>query len=437
MTDLPTNRFYRSSRIARAGLQASGNYLRHYVGNALPGERFRESKEDLNRKNALSLFRELSVLRGAALKLAQGLSMDTGVLPPEFAEVMANSQYRVPPMNRAMVRAQFQRLFGKPPEALFQSFDAEAFAAATIGQVHRAESKDGRALAVKIQYPNVRQSIESDLALVRLLVSRLFTGEDLDAHLQEIKERFLEETDYTREAENLNHFRNFYQHPGVVTPELLPEYSNDRVLTMTRLEGQHLDALLHDEPSAEVRNRYGQILWDVFHDHLRLRHFSLHADVHPGNFLFRADGSVGIIDFGCVKTFPEDFLESCIRLVQNFLLQDLEAFRQQLIDLRFLQGTAASRERDDQIFDILQSLAVIVAQPYQQDRFDFGDPRFQEQLNAVFLQASTLREARGSAHFIFFNRIVFGLMSMLMKLKAQIQTGDAASMVREWPVHLS
>ncbi|MGA1599140.1 MAG: ABC1 kinase family protein [bacterium] len=437
MSEVPTNPLVRGGRIARVGLQAGGNYLRHYVGNAMPGERFRESKEALNRKNALSLFRELSVLRGAALKLAQGLSLDTGVLPPEFAEVMANAQYRVPPMNRAMVRAQFQRIFGKPPEALFRRFDSEAFAAATIGQVHRAEAQDGQPLAVKIQYPNVRQSIESDLRLMKTLVSRLFSGEDLESHLQEVRERLLEETDYLREAEHLRHFRSFYSHPQVVVPELLSELSNERVLTMTRLEGKHLDALLQESPSQELRDQYGQILWEVFHDHLRLRHFSMHADIHPGNFLFQEGGRVGIIDFGCVKTFPEEFLESCVLLVQRFLLEDYSAFRQQLQEMRFLQGTAQAKERDDLIYRILKSLAHVVAQPYQSDHFDFGSPDFQGQLNEVFLEASQLREARGSEHFIFFNRIVFGLLSLLMKLKARVRTESASVLVREWPSLLS
>ena len=135
MNNLPGNPWKRSGIIARAGVKAGGNYIRHHVGNALPMKSLHQDKETLNRKNALSLIKELSKLRGAALKMAQGLSMDTGILPEEFSEVMNAAQYRVPAMNRSLVRTQFKSAVGSEPEKFFKKFDYEAFAAATIGQV--------------------------------------------------------------------------------------------------------------------------------------------------------------------------------------------------------------------------------------------------------------------------------------------------------------
>ena len=123
MKSLPQGALIRSGRFAKAGISAGGNYLRHYLGNSLPIKSFHQDQRTLNRKNALSIFKELSQLRGLPLKLAQGLSMDTGLLPIEFMEVMSSAQYSVSPMNRALVRTQFKRYFNDYPENLFQLFE--------------------------------------------------------------------------------------------------------------------------------------------------------------------------------------------------------------------------------------------------------------------------------------------------------------------------
>src|SRR5699024_5761473 len=174
-----------------------------------------------------------------------------------------------------------------------------------IGQVHKAELKDGTQAAIKIQYPNVRNTIQSDLALAKTLLNR-FTkkGANLNAYFDEIEETLIEETNYNQEAEYLQHYHKKYSHGNIITPAYFEKYSTQKVLTMSFLEGVHLKEFLAEDPPQERRNHFGQLLWDFFHLQVEQRSF-IHADAHPGNFLFRNDGRLGVIDFGCVKKFPE------------------------------------------------------------------------------------------------------------------------------------
>ncbi len=143
MSDFPSGKLQRGKILASTGLKVGTNYARYYARRSVQGDQGQDARSQLNRDNATQVFKDFTRLRGTALKLAQSLSMDTGVMPDEFIEVMADAQYRVPPMNRALVRNQIRRELGAQPEQLFGCFDDQAVAAASIGQVHRAEGKDG------------------------------------------------------------------------------------------------------------------------------------------------------------------------------------------------------------------------------------------------------------------------------------------------------
>ncbi|MDC0979527.1 AarF/UbiB family protein, partial [Balneolaceae bacterium] len=159
MSDFPSSKFERGRIIAKTGLKVGTNYAQRYLKKRITGKE--ESAKEFHSENAREVFKEFTKLRGTALKIAQGMSMDQGFLPEEFAEVMTQAQYSVPPINKALVRAIIKRELGEYPEQIFAHFEADAFAAASIGQVHKAELKDGRKVAIKIQYPNVRETIDS------------------------------------------------------------------------------------------------------------------------------------------------------------------------------------------------------------------------------------------------------------------------------------
>ena len=429
MKSLPGGALIRSGRFAKAGMSTGGNYLRHYLGNSLPIKNLHQDKRTLNRKNAVSIFKELSQLRGLPLKLAQGMSMDTGLLPIEFLEVMSSAQYNVPPMNRALVRTQFKRNFSEYPENIFKTFDYDAFAAATIGQVHQATNSNGVRVAVKVQYPNVRKSINSDLKLLSIFGKQFFKGKNFEKYLDEVRETLLEETDYLNEGLNIQKFRNIISSKEIIIPEYQESTSNEQVLTMTYLEGEHLDQMLKKEPDQKIKNNYGQIMWNFFHENINSSNNTFHADVHPGNFLFCEEGKLGVIDFGCIKIFPDQFIKSCIRLVQKHLNGSHQEFQKELECLGFIKNVSDLSSKEEKIEKLFSNLAKILGSIYDKPVFDFGNKKFREDLNILLQNAMQIREVRGSEQFIFFNRITFGLMSILMKLEAKIETSEARGII--------
>lgn len=418
----PSSKLERGKIFAKTGLKVGSNYARYLKDRVTKrGEDGADRKRSLNDQNARDLYREFAKLRGTALKLAQSMSMDTGMLPDEFMDVMAQAQYRVPPMNRALVRKRIRDALGRYPEQLFDRFESEAFAAASIGQVHRATLDDGTPVAVKVQYPNVRDTIDSDLSLARTLFKRIVRVPNLDAYFGEIRTHLLEETDYEQEAEHIAFFADQYAHDQIVTPRPIPERTTQTVLTMTFLEGCHLNPFLETEPDQATRDHFGQLLWDFLHEQVASNHRTLHADAHPGNFLFREDGTLGVVDFGCVKTFPQTFRDDMLRLFRAQMDHDEAAIEPLLYDLDILQRASSEQKRKEMraFFDRFSELIV---RPYRTDRFDFGRSEFHDELRDCFRAASELREASGSPHFIFINKVLVGLFNLLSKLKPRVDT---------------
>ncbi len=270
---------------AKAGVKMGRNYARYLSRRAVGASR-EDARGELHARNAEDLFGELSKLRGTALKMAQGLSMEPGVLPEQFSEILARAQYEVPAMGPALVHRLVTQALGAPPESVFAEFSTRASAAASLGQVHQARLKDGTRVVVKVQYPNVRESVDSDLRLVRGLAGRFLDKEAIDPYLGEVRDRMMEETDYRLEGNNIEEFATRFEGSRIVTPRWIPELTTERVLTMTQLDGLHLKEWLATGPTQEQRDQYGQLLWDAIHEQVAGTSLRVHADAHPGNFLF-------------------------------------------------------------------------------------------------------------------------------------------------------
>ena len=429
--DFPASKLERSKIFAKTGLEVGKNYAQ-YLADRVTGRGgdADQRKSDLNTQNAEALFREFTRLRGTALKLAQSMSMDTGMMPDEFMEVMAEAQYSVPPMNKALVRKRIRDGLGQFPELIFDSFEPEAMAAASIGQVHRATLPDGRAVVIKVQYPNVRETIESDLSVARTLFKRLVSGGNVDEHFEEVRARLREETDYLNEAQNIDYFAEEFHRDGIVTPRSVPEHTTETVLTMTHVEGRHLDAFLDDAPDQATRDQYGQLLWDFLHEQVASNQRTLHADTHPGNFLFRDDGTLGVIDFGCVKTLPQVFRDDMLRLYRARMAHDDAEITRLLRELDLLHDGLSPTVRDE-IRGFFDRYGSLIVEPYREPQFDFGDPDFRERLHDCFRQASELREVAGSPHFIFLNKALVGLLNLLTKLQPTIDTTYSLSLLND------
>jgi predicted unusual protein kinase regulating ubiquinone biosynthesis (AarF/ABC1/UbiB family) len=429
MSEFPSSKMERGKIFAKTGLKVGGNYARYFINRAFNGAD-EQHKQLLNETNARQIFEEFTKLRGTALKLAQSISMDTGILPEEYIDIMSNAQYRVPPINRALVRTIIKQELGKYPEMLFRKFDSNAIAAASIGQVHRAVLKDGRDVAVKIQYPNVRETIKSDLTIAKALFKRLVRSGMTDDYFDEVYQKLLEETDYLHEGRQIERFAGLKLHPKVITPRYVPEFSTERVLTMNFVEGVHLDVFLKSNPPQELRDYYGQILWEFFNEQIIHRSYTLYADIHPGNFLFREDGLLGVLDFGCVKTFPADFLENCLLMFDANFREDVEMTKELYFETAILDPAQRGTEQEAHLFEFFHKLGGLILHPFRQESFDFGDPDYKAALNAYFREAVQMNEARGSRHFIFLSKVLIGLYAMLMKLQARVHTQTSRAVLQ-------
>ncbi|MFH5833536.1 ABC1 kinase family protein [Halalkalibaculum sp. DA384] len=420
--DFPSSKFERGKIFAKTGLKLGTNYARRHLKKAAGRKESREESSRFHTENARQVFNEFSKLRGTALKIAQSLSMDQGLLPEEFTEVMGEAQYSVPPINKALARSIIKKQLGAYPEQLFRFFNPEALAAASIGQVHKATLRDGRPVAVKIQYPNVRETIQSDLGMAKLLIKRFVkNGADLDDYFEEVQSTLMEETDYIHEGEQIEAFHRRFSGDRYITPRWIREYSTQKVLTMTFIEGKHLKEFLDTSPSQEKRDHFGQLLWDFFHDQVVQRD-TVHADTHPGNFFFTDDDQLGIIDFGCVKKFPIDFSNKYLRLLPIHMADDIDKIRDLFLELDIIRENPDNPRKEEQFFQFCMNYGRAFAEPYKTDEFDFGDQEFRERINRFAKEPPIMNEPRGSKHFIYSTRVHLGLYNLLMKLGARVNT---------------
>jgi predicted unusual protein kinase regulating ubiquinone biosynthesis (AarF/ABC1/UbiB family) len=429
LESLPTSKVARAARFAKTGLNVGANYIKHYAKRAVGAE---STTEDLHEANAAELYGALSEMKGSVLKVAQMLAMEKNLLPPAYATQFQQAQYQTPPLSGPLVSKAFRDAFGHSPYQLFAEFDPQARQAASIGQVHFAKSNaDGRPLAVKVQYPGVASSIQSDLRMVKPVALRVLGLDEAQVkpYIAEVEARLLEETDYALELRRGQDIASRCARlPHLEFPRYYPELSSARILTMDWLPGQHLQEFLRTNPSREVRNQLGQALWDFYQYQVNVL-LTVHADPHPGNFLLRAEhgGTVAVLDFGCVKEIPAEVQRQFQTLLAPDTLTDTAKLLSLLEEAGVLRPDDPTSQRDLYLRVLVPALE-IVGQPFRQATFDFGDPGFLQSIYALgdtFMQDDELkkqREPRGSAHFIYLNRTYVGLFSLLSELKAEVRT---------------
>lgn len=422
---IPTSRGARTGRFIKTGAQIGGNYLKHYAKKLVNSE---ASEEDLHKANAEDIYGALSELKGSALKVAQMMSMDQGILPEAYTNQFSLAQYSAPPLSYPLVVRTFQKAFGKSPTDVFDSFSKSAVSAASMGQVHQAEL-DGKTLAVKIQYPGVKDSLESDMRIVKPMAARLFqlNNADIDHYLDEVAVRMREECDYSLELKRSLEISEACSHiEGLAFPKYYPELSSERILTMDWMNGLHLKEFLDTKPSYEIRQKVGQALWD-FYDYQIHELKSLHADPHPGNFLIQEDGTVGVIDFGCVKTLPEEFYNSFFKLTDSEILTNDEKLD---VALRELEFYTESDEPELKTFisSTMREFLSLLGRPFMENEFDFGDESY---IKAVFemgqrygkdTKIRKIGAGRGPADAVYLNRTYFGLYTLLNRLGVKVRT---------------
>lgn len=408
-------------RLAKAGAAGAGLLGRTALGEirklGATWERRQEIDAETREANALQLFDALGHLRGAFQKVGQLLSQQSHSLPEAYVRRLSELQRSAPPMNGTLARIQVKNDLGRPPEELFAAFEREPFAAASLGQVHRARLETGEEVAVKIQYPGIERSLESDFKLLRgmLAASRVTGLPEMGAALDEVERHLLDEVDYVREAGALEEFRRLLADDGrFVLPRVFPDLSSRRVLTMELLAGRHLSDLLREAPAQEERDRLATALLGLFFRQT-LELGLLHADPHPGNFLFLPDGRIGLLDFGCVKRFTPEFLAAHRHLLVT-PVEDEETLVASYLEIGLLDPAAENAARQRELLLTLQRLDA--AKYHRPGLFDFGDPEFLRSLTSL------LREqlAAGLSHpqFVLYMRTKLGLYNLFHQLGARV-----------------
>lgn len=419
---IPTSKIQRASKLVQTGAKVGVNYLKYYSNKLVSPEE--DAKKQLNKDNASDIYNSLKQLKGSALKVAQMLSMEKGIMPQAYVEQFSLAQFSVPPLSPPLVNRTFKKYFGKEPQVLFDSFDASAVSGASIGQVHIAE-KDGKKYAVKIQYPGVAESISSDLALVKPIAMKMFNikGKGSDKYFSEVENKLLEETDYLNEVVQSNEMAHSCEHiSNLKFPKYYEEYSTDRIITMDWMEGVHLSEFTAKNNDPELANKLGQALWDFYMYQMHVLR-KLHADPHPGNFLVSENDELIVIDFGCMKTVPLEFYIPYFELAKQENLADAAFFEKKLYELEIIKPEDSEEEV---VFfkEIFHEMLSLFTLPFNCEVFDFSNEDFFGRITAIgqkYARSTELRKMngnRGSKHFIYINRTFFGLYNLMHDLKA-------------------
>jgi predicted unusual protein kinase regulating ubiquinone biosynthesis (AarF/ABC1/UbiB family) len=431
---IPTSKIGRTTELVKTGAKIGANYLKYYSKKAVNPSMDRSS---LDEDNATDIYDGLKSLKGSALKVAQMLSMDKSLLPGAYVEKFSLAQFSVPPLSAPLVRKTFKKYQGAFPEEIYDTFSKDSVNAASIGQVHKA-TKNGKELAVKIQYPGVAESIGSDLAMVKPIAIKMFNlkGDDSKRYFSEVEDKLNEETDYTLEVKQSVEITEACSHiPNLRFPKYYPELSSKRIITMDWMSGQHLSEFAKTDFSQETGNKLGQTLWDFYMFQMHgLK--AVHADPHPGNFLISKEEELIAIDFGCIKEIVDEFYQPYFELAVPASINNPEIFKAKLFQLEILREDDSDKEIT-YFSALFHEMLSLFTKPFQEKTFDFADTGFWDEISSLSEKYSNDKELRkmngnrGSKHFLYINRTFFGLYNLLHDLKATVNTHEYVKYLEE------
>ncbi len=376
-------------------------------------------------KAALKLLGGMSYLRGAIMKAGQIMATHPDVAPEQFADVLGHLHFEAPPMHFSLLREFVRSELGGDPEDVFDQFETRAFAAASLGQVHRARLKGtDQLVAIKVQYPNIGRTIRDDFRnLLALLTPMRLSGDwdNLKAQFEDIRHMLDLETDYEQEAENLRIARSaFTEDDGIVVPRVFPEVSTRRVLTMEYVGGLHLEKFLSTDPSQELRDQFGhKICVSV----LRVQYSKkfVYADPQPGNYLFMPDGRLGFIDFGSCHFQSDEDIECLADAERAYLGSSPEAVRKTYVRGGDLTPKQAA---DDTRLKMYGQWADWAWEPVvHEGPFDFGDRDYFRRGASLYGELIRRRYMRSRPSNTWLIKCIYGLRAMLAHLKARVDLG--------------
>ena len=424
----------RRAELARMGGRAGAGFAMHRARRVFASaERQAELDQQFELRTAEQVAEALGGMKGAFMKLGQMASyLDVG-LPDHAREALAGLQQDAPPMSAELAAGVIERELGDRPERLFLEWDPAPLASASIGQVHRAITRDGRAVAVKVQYPGVDEAIAADLDSAGVVFGAMglaFSGFDPGPLVEEIRARVIEELDYANEARNQQLFADTYRdHPFIHVPDVVTELSTPRVLTTDLAEGVRFEEMAGW--SQDERNRAAEAIYRfVFRSLYRLNAFN--GDPHPGNYLFQPGGRVTFLDFGLVKHFTPPEIETFGDMIRALVLEgDTGRYRRIIESIGLLKtGTPVSDEQVHEYFShfyefVLHDEEVTITPEWSTEAVSrFFDPTGP---HGPIIKAANLPPS-----FVIIQRINLGLMAILGDLRATANFRRIADELWPW-----
>ena len=367
---------------------------------------------------AKNLKATLGSMKGPLMKVAQFLATIPDAIPADYAQELRELQSSAPPMGAPFVRRRMAAELGPNWQHRFQDFDLTAKAAASLGQVHQATTQDGQIVACKLQYPQMQSLVETDLSNLRALLGvyhvwnkALDTSEVQD----EIKTRLLEELDYHHEAQQIAHYQTIFKDTDWINiPTVYPELSTGRLLTMSWMDGKPIYDFIDSD--IDFRNQLADHLFQAWYRPL-YHHGMIHGDPHPGNYLIRDDGTIQLLDFGCVRHFPAQFIKGVIQLYHALLNNKPD---QAVYAYECLGFTNLSKP----VIEVIGQWARLLYDPVLDDRVrpiqeDFSGTKGWQTASQVHAELNKLGGIRPPREFVFMDRAAVGLGGVFMRLKVE------------------
>ncbi len=427
-----SSRFDRSVRVwklsARNFIRFAANRVRQVGSQA---DRRAALDAQFAVRTAEDVARELGHMKGVLMKAGQMISFIFETLPEDAQAALATLQADAAPMSPSLAAGVVADQLGSPPEQVFLDWADTPAAAASIGQVHRAVTKDGRDVAVKVQYPGVSEAIESDLDAAELMYgmfsAMMLKGLDAKGLVDELRARMREELDYRLEAANAIEFAELFAvHPWVRIPRLVPDLSTEKLLTTEWVDGLSFDEFMATA-THDTKQRAGEVVWR-FAQFAVHRHGAFNGDPHPGNYRFHHDGSVTFLDYGLVKRWSPGEWETLRPTLDAVIVhRDPERL------VRAMEASAFLRPNHglpaELIYDYVSSPYV----PYLTDEFSFTRQWMIDTIGKVFdvqgPHAEVIEHLNVPPSFVILDRVVWGVNAILGKLEV---TGPFRGMLLEY-----
>jgi predicted unusual protein kinase regulating ubiquinone biosynthesis (AarF/ABC1/UbiB family) len=416
---VPTGSWHRLWTLGELSTQVTLAYAALWFRQLFADADARERRAmETNLRVALKMIHRLGYLRGAATKLGQLLGNLPEILPDQVVSTLDMLHFQAPPMHFSLLREAVRNELGKDPSELFASFEKEPFAAASIGQVHRATLKSGESVAVKIQYPGIGRSIAADIRnwmaiMFPMRLTRQWAA--MKAHAEAVQRMLELEADYEQEAQNMRDARALFEPAdGIVVPRVYSEYSTSRVLTSDFLHGKLLQEFVAGNPAQPLRDEFGRKIktaWDRMY-----YAFMSYADPHSGNYVFMDDGRLGLLDFGCIQRFtPEE------RVYLQRIEQVLDGELTPADLLRFdTYVTEADLANPDLVATSEREFNAVMAPLLQKGVFDFGDAQHFKNSVDAFKELLRKRYTAGHPMHVYLHRACFGLGALLLRLRCRV-----------------